>query len=316
MHTWRAIVLNAHVARQGEEFDWVLFRLAGTMSLKAVQKFALEKGETLVLLRSFDSTAWGMYSIVQNLGSLAVRLFFLPVEDMAQLAFSKLISSRDSAAAARVLGSRPIHHTRTAGTSAFPPGLPRRELLECSRRPRADRDPHRRHRRGIWAGLRLHRHPHRVWQGVVADGDAPGALVVRGACAGARAERRLGGARCRISSRFYLCFLDSFCSNALPASLSLSSLLLSSLRLQAFVHASATPSQMARRGILLLPVTAGYLAVAAALAPVLGVRALILANALNMLLRTFAPSTRSGLIAAGSSEAAEPCLKSLATAGA
>jgi len=55
---------------------------------------------------------------------------------------------------------------------------------------------------------------------------------------------------------------------------------------------------------------------AASLAPVLGVRALILANALNMLLRTYAPPTGSGLIAAGSSEAAGPCLKSLATAGA
>ena len=73
---------------------------------------------------------------------------------------------------------------------------------------------------------------------------------------------------------------------------------------------------MAHRGILLLPVTAGYLAMAASLAPVLGVRALILANALNMLLRTYAPPTGSGLIAAGPSEAAGPCLKSLATAGA
>ena len=57
-------------------------------------------------------------------------------------------------------------------------------------------------------------------------------------------------------------------------------------------HRLLTPSdkQMARRGVLLLPVTAGYLGVAVWLAPLLGVRALILANILNMLLRTCVPA--------------------------
>jgi hypothetical protein len=57
-----------------------------------------------------------------------------------------------------------------------------------------------------------------------------------------------------------------------------------------FMYIIPSNAQMARRGVLLLPVTAGYLGVAVWLAPLLGVRALILANILNMLLRTCVPA--------------------------
>ena len=59
--------------------DWQLLEVVGSMSAKAVFKFLLEKGETLVLLRLFAAETWAMYGLVQNLASLVVRLVFLPV---------------------------------------------------------------------------------------------------------------------------------------------------------------------------------------------------------------------------------------------
>ena len=56
-----------------------LLEVVGSMSAKAVFKFLLEKGETLVLLRLFAAETWAMYGLVQNLASLVVRLVFLPV---------------------------------------------------------------------------------------------------------------------------------------------------------------------------------------------------------------------------------------------
>jgi hypothetical protein len=64
---------------QGQGLDWKLLGMACDMSVKAVFKFLLEKGETLVLLRLFAPDTWAMYGIIQNLGSLVVRLIFLPV---------------------------------------------------------------------------------------------------------------------------------------------------------------------------------------------------------------------------------------------
>ena len=55
---------------------------------------------------------------------------------------------------------------------------------------------------------------------------------------------------------------------------------------EAFVHASASGSQMRQRSGLLLVATAAYLAAACLLAPVLGARALIAGNCVNMALRT------------------------------
>jgi len=83
--------------------DWGLLGMVGTMSMKSVFKFALEKGEMFVLLQQFSPETWAMYGLVQNLASLVVRLVFLPVEDMSQLAFSKLLASGNNAAAAEVL---------------------------------------------------------------------------------------------------------------------------------------------------------------------------------------------------------------------
>ncbi|EKX33821.1 hypothetical protein GUITHDRAFT_147663 [Guillardia theta CCMP2712] len=85
------------------QLDLQLAGLAATMCMKSLQKYLMEKGETLILLGLFESQTWAMYGIVQevtdrtrkNLGSLAVRLVFLPLEEMAQLAFSKLLSSKD-----------------------------------------------------------------------------------------------------------------------------------------------------------------------------------------------------------------------------
>jgi oligosaccharide translocation protein RFT1 len=67
-------------------------RLCATMTLKSLLKFAMERGETVILLSLFEADVWALYSIVQNLGSLVVRLVLFPVEDMAQLLFSKLCS--------------------------------------------------------------------------------------------------------------------------------------------------------------------------------------------------------------------------------
>jgi oligosaccharide translocation protein RFT1 len=87
----------------GGGVDWGLLGTVATMSMKAVFKFVLEKGEMFVLLQQFSPETWAMYGLVQNLASLVVRLVFLPVEDMSQLAFSKLLASGNHAAAADVL---------------------------------------------------------------------------------------------------------------------------------------------------------------------------------------------------------------------
>jgi hypothetical protein len=44
------------------------------MTLKSLLKFAMERGETVILLSLFEADVWALYSIVQNLGSLVVRL--------------------------------------------------------------------------------------------------------------------------------------------------------------------------------------------------------------------------------------------------
>jgi oligosaccharide translocation protein RFT1 len=202
---------------KGSGVDWQLLEVVGSMSMKALFKYLLEKGETLVLLRLFAAETWAMYGLVQNLASLVVRLVFLPVEDMAQLAFSKLLSSNMHASAAEVYGV----------------------LVKLV-----------------------------VIIGAVAAAFGPGyAYTV-----------------------VHLLYGSRWSATDMPAMLSWYSTYVLFLALngvtEAFVHASISGGDMRRRSGMLLLVTVAYLAISSVLAPLVGVRALVAGNCINMALRT------------------------------
>eukprot|EP00026_Physarum_polycephalum_P007277 Phypoly_transcript_07335.p1 GENE.Phypoly_transcript_07335~~Phypoly_transcript_07335.p1 ORF type:complete len:527 (+),score=56.41 Phypoly_transcript_07335:39-1619(+) len=76
---------------------------------QSVQKFILTEGEKFVLWLSASLVDQGIYSVVNNLGSLVARFLFQPVEEMCRLLFSKLFANskekekKDVAAAQDVL---------------------------------------------------------------------------------------------------------------------------------------------------------------------------------------------------------------------
>ena len=77
---WQSLsAMRQTVGGSDDAFDGELLKMVRDMSVKAFFKFFLEKGETLILLQQFPAETWGMYGIIQNLGSLVVRLIFLPV---------------------------------------------------------------------------------------------------------------------------------------------------------------------------------------------------------------------------------------------
>jgi len=54
-----------------------------------LQKLMMTEAEKFFLMAWFDQTAWGIFSLVTNLGSLILRLIFAPLEDVAFSTFSR-----------------------------------------------------------------------------------------------------------------------------------------------------------------------------------------------------------------------------------
>ena len=66
------------------------------MSLSAIQKLLLTEGERIIAVSILDAEALGHLGLITNLGSMVLRLFFAPIEDIAftGLAQTKKISDR------------------------------------------------------------------------------------------------------------------------------------------------------------------------------------------------------------------------------
>eukprot|EP01069_Polyplicarium_translucidae_P009689 Polyplicarium_translucidae@DN3334_c0_g2_i2.p2 len=54
-----------------------------------VQKFALSEAEKFMVLGAFAPSDWGVFGLVSSLGSVAARLIFAPIEEIAAVEFAK-----------------------------------------------------------------------------------------------------------------------------------------------------------------------------------------------------------------------------------
>eukprot|EP01083_Nonionella_stella_P282874 962689_1 len=74
-----------------------LYLLAVRFTVQSFVKFALTEGEKYIMVFINRSTSdQGVYSLVQNLGSLILRFFFQPLEESANAEFSLLLNDPDS----------------------------------------------------------------------------------------------------------------------------------------------------------------------------------------------------------------------------
>ncbi|RHY89823.1 hypothetical protein DYB37_000309 [Aphanomyces astaci] len=67
-----------------------------TLTFQSILKYLLTEGDRLVLSAFETAQQQGEYAIAFNIGSLAPRLVFLPIEDAAKAMFSKLLTSPSS----------------------------------------------------------------------------------------------------------------------------------------------------------------------------------------------------------------------------
>ncbi|CAK4691770.1 unnamed protein product [Aphanomyces euteiches] len=74
-----------------------LLQLWTTLTLQSILKYFLTEGDKLVLSAFEASQQQGEYAIAFNIGSLAPRLVFLPLEDASKAMFSKLLASDTTA---------------------------------------------------------------------------------------------------------------------------------------------------------------------------------------------------------------------------
>ncbi|RHY32104.1 hypothetical protein DYB32_002848 [Aphanomyces invadans] len=74
-------------------FRSTLLHFWKTLTLQSVLKYFLTEGDRLVLSAFETPQQQGEYAIAFNIGSLAPRLVFLPIEDAAKSMFSKLLGS-------------------------------------------------------------------------------------------------------------------------------------------------------------------------------------------------------------------------------
>ena len=68
------------------------WRLLGAFQWQATQQLVLQEGERLVLKVRASLLQQGVYSVVAALGSLVVRSFFLPLEEVAGAYFARLLA--------------------------------------------------------------------------------------------------------------------------------------------------------------------------------------------------------------------------------
>jgi oligosaccharide translocation protein RFT1 len=79
-------------------FPWELAQLAWTFFKQGILKQLLTEGERY-LMTFFDILAFdeqGVYDLVANLGSLAARFVFLPVEESAYFYFAQTLERREN----------------------------------------------------------------------------------------------------------------------------------------------------------------------------------------------------------------------------
>ncbi|OQR87983.1 hypothetical protein ACHHYP_07791 [Achlya hypogyna] len=69
-----------------------LVTLWGTLLLQSGLKYLLTEGDKLILSAFESYQSMGAYSVAFNIGSLAPRLLFLPIEDASKAMFSKLLA--------------------------------------------------------------------------------------------------------------------------------------------------------------------------------------------------------------------------------
>lgn len=81
----KSLALDAKQARLWLAFQW-----------QCVQTLLLQEGERLVLKIFAPLHAQGLYSVVASLGSLVVRILFLPLEEVSYAYFARLLASTSS----------------------------------------------------------------------------------------------------------------------------------------------------------------------------------------------------------------------------
>lgn len=91
---------SVSVSGGGGYTDASLVSLTGHLQLQSLEKLALTEGEKFVLVSlNSDLDAQGVYGLIQNLGSLAARIVFQPVEEAAFMEFSLQFAQHDDQAA-------------------------------------------------------------------------------------------------------------------------------------------------------------------------------------------------------------------------
>lgn len=72
------------------------FSLWKSLSVQMVFKHLLTEGDHLVVSYLFDVSQQGVYSVIENYGSIVARLLFQPIEESLRMTFTRIFSEKDA----------------------------------------------------------------------------------------------------------------------------------------------------------------------------------------------------------------------------
>lgn len=76
--------------------DLATFSLWKSLSVQMAFKHLLTEGDHIVVNYLFNVSEQGVYSVIQNYGSIVARLLFLPVEESLRMTFTKMFAEKTS----------------------------------------------------------------------------------------------------------------------------------------------------------------------------------------------------------------------------